>query len=219
MPHTTSSVFPTAPPANGWCDAVASGLVTSPAVAWLAIIGQPRPVQLGWVLGTSWCWRGSGSIERACMCIAQHCLDRELGCGRGGTFLCRPVPPCWTPFILAICSERFSAHEGDCLSRADAGPYTIDGSSTISSTGENPRGLGSTKCLARRSTRRSVRFDPWRSTTIQLAATVVTSGCTSSRGIQCVDWTAREQRRGNRNFWGLGNPWGLCAAKRGFTKL
>ena len=26
------------------------------------------------------------------MCIAQHCLDRVLGYGRGDTFLCRPVP-------------------------------------------------------------------------------------------------------------------------------
>jgi len=33
MPHTTLSVFPTVPPANGWRDAVASGLVTSSAEA------------------------------------------------------------------------------------------------------------------------------------------------------------------------------------------
>jgi hypothetical protein len=55
MPHTTLTVFPTVPPANEWRDAVASGLVTSSAEAWLAAIEQPRRIQLGWVSGTSWC--------------------------------------------------------------------------------------------------------------------------------------------------------------------
>jgi hypothetical protein len=45
------------------------------------------------------------------MCTAQHCLDRELGCGRGDTFLCRPVPSCRTSFILAVCSEKLPARE------------------------------------------------------------------------------------------------------------
>ena len=45
------------------------------------------------------------------MCTAQHCLDRDLGCWRGDILLCRPVPSCRTPFILAICIENPSAHE------------------------------------------------------------------------------------------------------------
>ena len=45
------------------------------------------------------------------MCSAQHCLDRDLGRWRGDIFLCRPVPSCRTPFILAICIENPPAHE------------------------------------------------------------------------------------------------------------
>ncbi len=91
------------------------------------------------------------------MCIAQHCLNRDLGYGRDDTFLCRPVPSCRTPFTLAICSERPLAREGDYLNRIDAGPWTIGGSSTINFRGENLRSLGSIKCSTRRSTRRSTR--------------------------------------------------------------
>jgi len=80
------------------------------------------------------------------------------------------------------------------FSRANAGPWTIDESSTISFRGETPRGLCSINCLAERSTRRSTGFNSWRSTTIQLAATVETFWCTRFRGIHRVDWTAREQR-------------------------
>ena len=68
---------------------------------------------------------------------------------------------------------------------------------------------------ARRSTRRSVRFDPWRSTMIQLAATVETSGYTSTRGIQRVDWTAREQRRGKRKSLRAEQPSRVACSQEG----
>ena len=111
MRHTTLSVFSTMPPANERRDAVASGLVLSLAEAWRAAIGQSRLVQLSWVPGTSRCWRGSGLIKRICICNAQHCLNRDLSCWRGDSFLCRPVSFCRTPFILAICIDNPPALE------------------------------------------------------------------------------------------------------------
>ena len=141
MPHTTLSVFPTVPPANGWRDAVASDLVTSPAGAWLTAIGQPRLVQLGWVSGISWCWRGSGLIERICMCTAQHCLDWNSGLLKRWYF---PVPSCAIlSNILHPCHlhRKSPSSWRDCLSRVDAEPWNLGGSSTISFRGDNPRSL------------------------------------------------------------------------------
>jgi len=59
-----------------------------------------------------------------------------------------------------------------------------------------------------------VRFDPWRSATIQLAATVETSGCTSFQGIQRVDWTAREQE-GKLELLGAGQSLRVGCSQEG----
>ncbi len=157
MPHIISSVFPTAPLTNEWRYAVVNDLMTSLAAVWLASIEQSRQVQFSWVSGINWCWRDSNFIERTCMCIAQHCLNRKLSCERDDTFLCRSVFSCWTFFILVICSERFLAYEEDCLSLINAESWTIDESSTISFREGNMRSLSSIKCHTRRFTRRSTR--------------------------------------------------------------
>ena len=105
MSHIILSVFSTAPSANRWRYAVSRGLVTSSAAAWPALIKQTRRVQFGWVSDISWCWDDSGSIERACTCIAQHCLNRKLDYERGDTFLCRPVPSCLNPSFLSSAAK------------------------------------------------------------------------------------------------------------------
>ena len=107
----------------------------------------------------------------------------------------------------------------DCLSRVDAESWIIDESSTINFREENSRDLCFIKCLARRSTRHSVKFDSWRSTTIQLTAAVEIFECTSFREIQRMNWTTREQRRGKKNQWELSNSWELRVIKRELTKL
>ncbi len=157
MSHIISSMFSTASLTNEWRYAIVSNLMTSLSAVWLASIEQSRQVQFDWVSSISWCWRDSSSIERACMCIAQHCLNQELSCERDDTFLCRSVFSCRTLFILVICSERFLAYKEDCLSLIDAESWTIDESSTISFKEENLRSLSFIKCSTRRSTRRSTR--------------------------------------------------------------